>query len=268
MFGDTAVVRLSSQGDRHRSRPPFADALGAITTTRDEAIATAPFLTLLRSGRDRNIGIDEPLATIVANGSNHGLVLPLGGFNRKADPTTTGEPFRTRVTRDTEALFTNEPFITMLRNNQTVRGIRTPMATVTTSGSHHALTVPPFMLRNYGGNCEPQHNVERVTEPVGTITVRDHHALVIPYRRGRATTTREPMHTVATRDSMAMVQPDDTDIAECRLRMLKPREHLRAQRFPDDYIVTGNQGEQTMQAGNAVSSNVAHWLGRAVAKVL
>ena len=50
--------------------------------------------------------------------------------------------------------------------------------------------------------------------------------------------------------------------------MLKPREHLRAQRFPDHYIVTGNHGEQTMQAGNAVSANVAHWLGRVIAAVL
>jgi hypothetical protein len=43
--------------------------------------------------------------------------------------------------------------------------------------------------------------------------------------------------------------------------MLKPREHLRARRFADDYVVTGNLGEQTMQAGNSVSSNVAQWLG-------
>jgi DNA (cytosine-5)-methyltransferase 1 len=76
------------------------------------------------------------------------------------------------------------------------------------------------------------------------------------------------LHTLATRDSAALVQPDDLDISECRLRMLKPREHLRAQRFPDTYRVLGNQGEQTMQAGNAVSSNVAHWLGCALARVL
>lgn len=50
--------------------------------------------------------------------------------------------------------------------------------------------------------------------------------------------------------------------------MLQPREHLRAQPFPDSYTVTGNQGEQTMQAGNAVSANVAHFLGNAVAAVL
>jgi DNA (cytosine-5)-methyltransferase 1 len=92
----------------------------------------------------------------------------------------------------------------------------------------------------------------------------------VPYRgrRSRATTTGEPLHTLATRDSAALVQPDDPDVLECRLRMLKPREHLRAQRFPDSYVVMGNQGEQTIQAGNAVSANVANWLGRQVAAVL
>ena len=44
--------------------------------------------------------------------------------------------------------------------------------------------------------------------------------------------------------------------------MIQPREQLLAQRFPTGYVVTGNKGEQTMQAGNAVSVNVAHWIGR------
>jgi DNA (cytosine-5)-methyltransferase 1 len=249
---------------------PVNDApMGARTGTPGDALATPPFLTLLRSGRIRTIGTDEPLATIVASGSNHGLVLPLGGYNRTSEPTTTGEPMRTRVTRDTEALVT-PPFVTMLRGPDNAPcGIDVPLATMTT-GRNHALTTPPFVVKNYGGYCEPRHNVEAVTGPLSAVTVRDHHALVVPYRgkRSRATTTGEPLHTMATRDSAALVQPDDSDIAECRLRMLKPREHLRAQRFPDSYVVTGNQGEQTMQAGNAVSVNVAAWLGRAIAKVL
>lgn len=33
-------------------------------------------------------------------------------------------------------------------------------------------------------------------------------------------------------------------------------------------IVTGNRSEQTMQAGNAVSANVAQWLGEKVREVL
>jgi DNA (cytosine-5)-methyltransferase 1 len=50
--------------------------------------------------------------------------------------------------------------------------------------------------------------------------------------------------------------------------MVKPRESLRAQRFPDSYRVLGNLGEQTMQAGNAVSANVAQWIGQRLAAAL
>lgn len=50
--------------------------------------------------------------------------------------------------------------------------------------------------------------------------------------------------------------------------MIQPREQLLAQRFPADYTVHGNKGEQTMQAGNAVSCNVAQWVGARVADAL
>lgn len=50
--------------------------------------------------------------------------------------------------------------------------------------------------------------------------------------------------------------------------MLSAREHLRAQRFTDDYTVTGHGGEQTKQAGNAVPANVAQWIASALLEVL
>lgn len=249
---------------------PVDDApMGARTGTPGDALATPPFLTLLRSNRIRNLDpAAEPLASIMTGGSNHGLVLPLGGYNRTSEPTTTGEPFRTRVVRDTDALVTR-PFITTLRGGMEASGVDAPAPAVMGRG-HDALTVPPFVVKNYGGYCTPEQNISRTSDPLSAVTVRDGHALVVPYRgrRSRATTTGEPLHTLATHDSAALVQPDDTEVLECRLRMLKPREHLRAQRTPDSYIVLGNQGEQTMQAGNMVSANVAHWLGRAVAAVL
>ena len=58
------------------------------------------------------------------------------------------------------------------------------------------------------------------------------------------------------------------DINDCNFRMLRPREAANAQAFPRDYVITGNQGEQQMQAGNAVATNVACWLGRASARAL
>lgn len=279
MFAEPVTVAVGGNtwerpGSGYVRAWPVHDPLNARTGTPGEALASPPFLTLLRSGRPRNTDPSaEPLAAIMAGGSNHGLVLPVGGANHDQSATGTGEPFRTRVTRDTDALV-SPPFITMLRNNTAPTSTDDPMASVLAigghGGGHHALTVPPFLLKNYGGNCSPRDNVTTVSEPVSTVTVRDGHALVVPYRgrRSKATTTGEPLHTMATRDSAALVQPDDSDVMECRLRMLKPREHLRAQRFPDSYVVKGNQGEQTMQAGNAVSANVANWLGQAIAAVL
>lgn len=136
------------------------------------------------------------------------------------------------------------PFIAELRGGgSTARLASDPLATVTAGGNHHGLTIPP------GAHTSA------------------HHRLVVPYRKAKTTTTGAPLHTLATRDSAALVRPA-IDIAECHFRMLQPREALRAQRFPDTYTVTGNRGEQTMQAGNAVSANVAQWLGERVAAAL
>lgn len=105
-------------------------------------------------------------------------------------------------------------------------------------------------------------------EPLPGVVARPNLSLVIPYRKGKATTTDEPLHTVATRDSAALVAASTIDIDDCRFRMLKPRERGRAQRFPDDYRVIGNGSKQTMGIGNAVSSNVAQWLGGIIARLL
>jgi DNA (cytosine-5)-methyltransferase 1 len=114
----------------------------------------------------------------------------------------------------------------------------------------------------------PKYMVKPVDQPCGAITAHDHHALVIPYRRGaKPHRVNQPLSTMATRDQHALMRPA-VAVEDCRYRMFRPREQLRAQRFPDTYQVTGNVGEQTMQAGNAVSSNVAQWLAHQLAQVL
>ncbi|MGV7694074.1 hypothetical protein PJL16_29140, partial [Mycobacterium kansasii] len=74
------------------------------------------------------------------------MIVPAGGsWNETA--TTTGEPLRTRMTRDTEGLCTPAPWITVLRNHADVTPLSDPLATVATGGGtgggHQALTVPP-----------------------------------------------------------------------------------------------------------------------------
>lgn len=115
-----------------------------------------------------------------------------------------------------------------------------------------ALVTPEPFLTIYRRHATAQS----VREPMPTFTAGGrHHALVVPeYPAGVSDSAVGGGHAV--------------DLNEFYYRMLKPREGLRAQRFPDSYVVLGKEGEQTMQAGNAVSANVAQWLGSRVAVVL
>uniref|UniRef100_UPI003F496B8F DNA cytosine methyltransferase n=1 Tax=Amycolatopsis sp. CA-290885 TaxID=3239925 RepID=UPI003F496B8F len=176
-----------------------------------------------------------------------GYLVPSGGTWR-TEPTALHQPMPTRTTRDNDALVV-PPFVTVLRNHGGARRAdETALTTVSAGGNHHGLALAPGA--EYAG-------VEQVR-----------NTLVIPYRRGaKPHRTDRPVSTIATHDAHGLARLD-VDINDVRYRMLQPREQLRAQRFPDVYEVTGTKGDQTMQAGNAVSSNVAKWLGDAVAKVL
>jgi DNA (cytosine-5)-methyltransferase 1 len=236
-IGDGLLV--PSGGSWNDTAYPVDQPMRTRTQRESEALLTTPFLLPLRSGRDRAIDPQTaPLATVVTNGSNQMMVTP---------------------------------FIDMHRANGDVHSIDQPVQSVTAGGYHHGLTVPPgaFVVKNYtprGSQAQMCKNA--ATEPLGTVTVRDHHALVIPYRRtNRPTSTAEPMHTLATHDSAGVLRLA-IDPMDCHYRMLQPREQLRSQRFPDSYLVKGNKGEQTRQAGAAVSANVAQWLGEQVLKAL
>lgn len=201
------------------------------------------------------------------------MTVPAGGTWRdEAAPVDV--PMGARTTRETDALVC-PPFVAELRGGHSVaRNIVDPLATVTASGNHHGLTVPPgteqaFYVKNYGGNAQPRDLARSVRDPFGTITVRDSTSLVIPFRRGARPypAGQGPLSTVATREQHGLAQLG-FDVDDCLFRMLNPDEHLRAQRFHASYVVLGNKGERTMQAGNAVSSNVAQWLGAAVSAAL
>jgi DNA (cytosine-5)-methyltransferase 1 len=146
-----------------------------------------------------------------------------------------------------------------------------PLAAATMDRIRAGLTAHPTDLAATPFVVEYRNHstAEPVTRPLATVTAQgNHHALVIPYRAGNLpTTTDRPLHTLSTRDSAALVGRAPA-VEDCWFRMLQPREQLTAQRFPADYIVRGTKGEQTMQAGNAVSVNVAQWIGTRVSEAL
>ncbi len=172
------------------------------------------------------------------------LLVPAGG-SWNTDAARTDAPFRARTTRESEALVAlPEPYIVEYRNHSTASPISSPLAGVTAQGNHHGLVVP-------GGQVADQYR----------------NTLVIPYRKAAAKTVGHPFHTLSTKTSAAVVRSAPA-IEDCHFRMLQPREQLLGQRFPADYIVFGSSAAQTMQAGNAVSVNVARWIGTQLQAVL
>lgn len=240
-----AAIDWTNLGTRigDRTRPLAAKTIERIQKGLQQYPQRASLLTLNHSGHDGRALAPEhgPLPSRtrkVGEGllvpSRHGMLVPAGG-SWNDTTTDVAEPMRTRTTRDSEALVTMPYVVTMRRNGR----------------------------------------VDTVDRPLATLAARGrHHGLVIPYRKGTAKPTTEPMLTLATRDSAGVLTPADTAIEQaltvedCHFRMLQPREQLAAQRFPGDYIMRGNKTEQTQQAGNAVSVNVAQWLGARVAAVL
>lgn len=238
------VMLSTNHDDGPRAYPPDAAPLPTRTVKIGDGMAIAPF------------------------------TVPSGGTWRERPAGLLDEPMGARTTSETDGMVC-PPFVAELRGgSSTARPVDNPLATVTAGGNHHGLTIPPdaLVMRNY----TPRGNWAQMTKraadsPLGAVTAKDHHSLVIPFRRGGRPhpAGAAPISTLTTREGHGLLLAElGIELYDCLFRMLQPREHLTAQRFPADYIVHGGAGEQTMQAGNAVSCNVPHFLGRAVAIAL
>jgi DNA (cytosine-5)-methyltransferase 1 len=268
-------IHLEAAGNTFERRPgvrawPVDEPLKTMHTTASKAVACPPFLTPMRSGRPRTIGVDQPVATVVADGSNHGLVkpappmlVPAGGTWNDAAASVV-EPFRTRTTRDTEAL------VVPLRNNGVARPADTdPAPTVAAAGNHHAL-----VMRNMTARGDQGQMSTPVEEPLRTQTassvqslIRWGHLLVPYYGTAVARRVDEPVGTVTTVDRNALVGPQ-VDVDDCTFRMLEPHEIQLAMAFDGGYVVLGNKRERVRQLGNAVTPPAARDLIAAVVEAL
>ncbi|WFE27796.1 DNA cytosine methyltransferase [Solwaraspora sp. WMMD791] len=228
-----AAIDWTLPGERigDRTRP-----LAAKTVARIEAglkrYATPPFLTLLRSDRPRTVAVDQPLATIVADGSNHAMV---------------------GATGDAEALV-----VPMRANNTAKPAAVAPLDTVTAAGNHHAL-----VMRNMTARGDQGQMSTPTTEPLRTQTassvqslIRFDHLLVPYYSNGAARPVNQPAGTITTVDRNALVSAEIT-VDDCTFRMLEPHEIQAAMAFDTSYQVLGNKRERVRQLGNAVTPPAA-----------
>lgn len=234
----SSVIDWSDLGNRigDRRRPLAKSTMARITAGLEKYPTGRTVITVNHDGHDgRAFPADTAPLPTRSTKIGEGIIVPSGGtWNETA--TSTAEPLRTRMAnpKGYEALVTPpDALVVEFRRNGAAEPVSAPLATVTSGGNHHGL--------------------------------------LVPYRNGSARPADQPMHTLATHDSAAVLAPAGpvpVDVDDCTFRMLTPREQLGAQSFPHDYRVHGNKGEQTAQAGNAVSVNAARFIGNRLAPVL
>ena len=160
--------------------------------------------------------------------------------------------------------------------------IRKPLGTIVAQGQKHALCVAylakHFSDRGTGGFA----GGAAIDRPVGAITVRDHHALVVAFLtryngQSIGQPLDRPLSTIDTRDRFALVgvtltiQGERYVIDDIAMRWLTSRELFKCQGFTNEYAIAvpGPSGKtltetaQKRMCGNSVSPPIAAALIRA-----
>jgi DNA (cytosine-5)-methyltransferase 1 len=190
------------------------------------------FITLLRGTSEQQLkgcsdSLDEPLATLCAGATHHGLVVP-------------------------------KPFMFDWVAEGRPRAITDPLSTVVGGGNHHFLTVPP-------GITIGDHSPEPPQDKPPSMAQMHQAMLTSYYGNGQSTPTSDPVGTVTTKDRFALVQlpeaVEEISAMDCGFRMLQPHELQLAMAFPDSYIFLNGPGKEKVRLlGNAVTPPVMEWI--------
>lgn len=132
----------------------------------------------------------------------------------------------------------------------------------------------PFMAINKG-----QSNARESTKELSAITTRIHHGIVTTeafnsfisyYNCGshQASHISEAVGTIPTVQRLAIVNWNQPDLEDCFYRTLRAEEVKLGMAFERNYVVLGDQKEQVIQCGNAVTPPVMAWLAEQSIKTL
>ncbi|MFM1691776.1 DNA cytosine methyltransferase [Aeromonas salmonicida] len=270
-----------------RKRPLAENTLRRIAKGLKRFVINAaePFIVNTRNGeregqQPRVRGIDQPLWTVTAQGSQGAICVPkLAPFitehanasHQRNMPAN--EPLRTICAQVKGGHFALvSAFLAKHYTGVVGAELTKPLPTVTTVDHNALVTSHLIKLR---GTC--QHG-QPVTEPMPTVTAGGLHigevrAFLLKYYGNDSTIPcSEPLHTVTTRDRFGLVtvRGEDYQIVDIGMRMLEPHELFAAQGFPADYVIAhdanGKKFTKTAQVarcGNAVCPPLAAALVRA-----
>lgn len=269
------IVEVNHSGEGFRGQE-LDEPMHTITAKHGFGLVTPTIMV----NEFNNVGssLEKPLHTILT-GNHHYLVAPVvsqigqtGGGDRLKD---INSPLSTIVTKQEHLLVA--PLLTSYHSETTkdeVRAISVEGPIHTLDTSNRFGLVAAFISKYYGGFYDGAGS--EMTDPVATITTKDHHAVVTAYVAqhyktsignkaneplGAITTVNkaslvtafllkyygsdigqaieDPLHTVTTKDRFGLVtiEGQDYQIVDIGMRMLKPHELFAAQGFPQEYII-------------------------------
>lgn len=233
---DTEALVVPVEGRDALAARPASDPARTQTARLQDALV----VPLRANGVARPADAD-PVPTVAAAGNHHALVMrnmtARGDQGQMSYPPT--EPMRTVLAEQRQSLLQWDPAAMVMRNNEGGAEMSTPVdepvRTITTKG-HQSLVRWDHLLVPYYGTAVAR----RVSEPAGTVTTVDRHALV-----------------------GAEVQVDD-----CTFRMLEPHEIQAAMAFGPSYVVLGTKRDRVRMLGNAVTPPAARDLIAALAEAI
>lgn len=259
---------VPSGGTWNDDATPVSEPMRTRTTRETEAVVAPPFLTPLRSGRPRTSRVTEPLATVVADGSNHALIEPMlvptvGRDGVNAHPVSV--PARTQTGRHEVAL------VVPLRNNGVARTADYPAPTFAAAGTHHAL-----VMRNNTARGDQGQMSTPINEPIRTLTTAGHQSvirwddghLVYGYDTGHLRPLGLPLPTQTTVQGDALLGRA-VAVEDCTFRMLDVHEIKAGMAFAASFgMPVGAKRDKVRMLGNAVTPPAARDLIAAVVEAI
>jgi DNA (cytosine-5)-methyltransferase 1 len=260
---------VPSGGTWNNDATTVGEPMRTRTTRETEAVVVPPFLVPLRSGRPRASRTTDPLATVVADGSNHALIEPLlvptvGRDGVNAAPTS--QPHRTQTGRQEVAL------VVPLRKNGVARPADShPAPAFAVAGTHHAL-----VMRNNTAHGDEGQMSTPVDEPLRTLLAERRHSLIqwddghliYGYDTGLLRPLGLPLPTQTAVQGDALLGRA-VDVADCTFRMLDVHEIKAGMAFAATFAMpVGAKRDKVRMLGNAVTPPAARDLIAAIVEAI
>lgn len=248
------------------------EPLATVCASANDKAIVAPYVAGCggRAGQSRPRSVEEPVATITAKADSCLVAPVIAGIDHRGsgDSAAWGpeQPLTTVTSENRHALVA--AFLAKHYGGVVGHELTRPVGAITAK-DHHAL-VAGHLSQFRGTN----HGKGDLADPMPTVTSGGTHlaevrAFLTAYfgneKDGQACDA--PMRTVTSKQRFGLVTVDGVDyaIVDIGMRMLAPRELLRAQfgRFADEYILRGTQAQQIAGIGNSVCPELAEAIVRA-----